>query len=139
MNDVGQFSKDRLEIFKSVSRLSNSGFTLIELVMVIVILGVLAAVAVPRFINFSGDAEVAAVKAVAGSIGSASAINYAACSIGNGCVNISNCNEAGMLLEGGVPDGYTLDAQAVAAGATANCVVTHASSGNTSSFILHGT
>jgi len=118
---------------------SKSGFTLIELVMVIVILGVLAAVAVPRFINLSGDAEIAAVKAVAGSMGSASAINYAACSVGTGCVNISNCSDVGSLLEGGVPVGYVLGPQAVSAGSTISCVVTHTASGNASTFVLHGT
>ena len=54
------------------------GFTLIELVMVIVILGVLAAVAIPKFVDLAGDARLAATQGVAGSLSSASAINYAA-------------------------------------------------------------
>ncbi|WP_448551079.1 type II secretion system protein [Thalassotalea montiporae] len=45
-----------------------SGFTLIELVVVIVILGILSAVAVPRFINLSSDANEAALEALAGSL-----------------------------------------------------------------------
>jgi MSHA pilin protein MshA len=48
-----------------------SGFTLIELVMVIVILGILAATAMPRFINLSDDARIASVNGMAGGIRSA--------------------------------------------------------------------
>lgn len=55
-----------------------TGFTLIELVMVIVILGVLAAVALPKFVDLKGDAQQAAVDGVAGALSSAAAVNYAA-------------------------------------------------------------
>ncbi len=56
---------------------TQQGFTLIELVMVIVILGILAATAIPRFVDLSTEAEVAALAGVQGALSSASAINYA--------------------------------------------------------------
>ena len=54
-----------------------TGFTLIELVIVIVILGLLAATALPRFADLTGDAREASLRGIEGAVRSASAIVHA--------------------------------------------------------------
>jgi len=67
---------------------SQRGFTLIELVVVIVILGILAAFAVPRFMGLETQARVAAVKSMGGTLRSAAAMAHGVCMAQN-CPNAS--------------------------------------------------
>jgi len=57
-------------------RSKQRGFTLIELVVVIIILGILAAFAVPKFMGLEGQARVAAVKSIGGSMEAADSMAH---------------------------------------------------------------
>lgn len=133
----------------------NKGFTLIELIAVIVLLAILAGVALPRFIDLSVAARQSTVEALAASIGSSSALNYSTDILVNSSnasasglpapVTIRSCDDFERLLISEFPVGYSVSVASgspstVARGERTTCRVVDESDNSIEAFfVIHGT
>ena len=110
--------------------------------VVIVILGILAAVAIPKFVDLSTEAQAAALGGVQGGMNSAMAINYGGCAAvnnvpaANKCIAVADCSAVANIMTGGIPTGYTVTAGAIGAGngTPLACTVTQTATTNTATF-----
>jgi MSHA pilin protein MshA len=85
-----------------------AGFTMVELIVVIVILGILAAVALPKFMGLEREARIAAVKSMGGTLNSAAQMAHGVCMARN-CAN-GNQNLDGTVVTflNGYPNNATM-------------------------------
>jgi prepilin-type N-terminal cleavage/methylation domain-containing protein len=84
-----------------------SGFTLVELVVVVAVIGVLAVIAAPKIVGVATDARKASLTAVASSMTAAMARNYAAREASqSGTSRVRDCRHIVKLMPGGMPAGY---------------------------------
>lgn len=94
-----------------------SGFTLIELIIVIVILGILAVTAAPQFFNFGADARASTVRGMEGSVKAAADLVYSRAAVRGlerapaseeESVSVSGSGDGNILIAFGYPTAATL-------------------------------
>ena len=109
----------------SINKNDNNGFSMIELLVVIVILVIIAVFLVPRLFSTTSDAQIAITNSIAKALSSANAENFAVRieNSKNG-LPVTNCTSVAKLLQESLPGSYKIKSKKVGNYTTISCIVT---------------
>src|SRR5438128_1103496 len=100
------------------------GFNLMELIIAFVVLGILAAIAIPKVLDILADEQEIAAKGVATSLTAANVANYNVRKANSKKgFPVANCTDVAKTLKDGLPQGYSIMSLTIPVNAKITCTL----------------